>query len=80
MPMTAPEYFGTEADGSRSAEYCIYCYKEGAFAQACTMEEMIRHCAEFHEAFKHEDGRAYTREEAVAAMREFFPHLKRWKA
>lgn len=79
MPMTAPEHFGTEADGSPSSEYCIYCYKDGAFAQECTMEEMIRHCAEFHEEFKHEDGRTYTREEAIAGMREFFPHLKRWK-
>ena len=43
------------------------------------MEEMIQTCAQFHEEFKHEDGRSYTREEAVAGMREFFPHLKRWK-
>ena len=71
MPMTAPEHFGTEADA--------YCYKDGAFTQTCSMEEMIQSCAQFHEEFKHEDGRSYTREEAVAGMREFFPHLKRWK-
>ena len=79
MPMTAPEHFGTEADGTPSNEYCVYCYKDGAFAQTCSMEEMIQSCAQFHEEFKHEDGRSYTREEAVAGMREFFLHLKRWK-
>lgn len=79
MPMTAPEHFGTEADGKPSTEYCAYCYKDGAFAQECSMEEMIQVCAQFHEEFKHEDGSSYTREEAVAGMREFFPQLKRWK-
>lgn len=79
MPMTAPEHFGTEADGTPNNDYCAYCYKEGVFTQECSMEEMIQHCAQFHEEFRHEDGRTYTREEAVAGMREFFPHLKRWK-
>ena len=79
MPMTAPEHFGTEADGTPNNDYCAYCYKEGVFTQECSMEEMIQHCAQFHEEFRHEDGRTYTREEAGAGMREFFPHLKRWK-
>lgn len=73
MPMTAPEHFGTEADGTPSNEYCVYCYKDGAFAQKCSMEEMIQTCAQFHEEFKHEDGRSYTREEAVAGMAGVFP-------
>lgn len=79
MPMQAAEHYGTEADGSPNADYCAYCYKDGAFAQNCTMEEMIQVCARFHEEFKREDGSSFTREEAVAMMREFFPHLKRWK-
>lgn len=28
--------FGTEADGGASADYCVYCYKNGAFTEACT--------------------------------------------
>ena len=68
----------TEADGGASADYCVYCYKNGAFTEACTMEEMIRHCAEFHEEFRDENGKSYTREEAVRLMREYFPTLKRW--
>lgn len=70
--------FGTEADGGASADYCVYCYKNGAFTEACTMEEMIRHCAGFHEEFRDENGKSYTREEAVKLMREYFPTLKRW--
>ena len=79
MPMQAAADFGTEADGTASADYCVYCYKGGSFTQECTMEEMIRHCAQFHKEFKHEDGSSYTREEAVASMRQFFPNLKRWR-
>lgn len=79
MPMHAAEHFGTEADGTPNTDYCIYCYKEGAFTYDCTMEELIEQCAPFHEQIKHEDGSSYTREEAVKMMRELFPQLKRWK-
>lgn len=79
MPMITAEHFGTEADGTPNDDYCAYCYKEGAFAQDCTMEEMIQTCAQFHAEMKHEDGSSFTRDEAVAMMGEFFPHLKRWK-
>ena len=30
MPLT-DEVLGTNADGSKNEEYCIYCYKDGAF-------------------------------------------------
>ena len=79
MPLQAAADFGTEADGTASADYCVYSYKDGAFTQDCTMEEMIQHCAQFYEEFKHEDGSSYTREEAVAGMQQFFPSLKRWR-
>ena len=79
MPMQAAGDFGTETDGSPSGEYCVYCYKGGTFTAACTMEEMIRHCAQFHEEFRDENGKSYTFEESVTLMREYFPTLKRWK-
>ncbi|HRH50973.1 MAG TPA: zinc ribbon domain-containing protein [Panacibacter sp.] len=31
MPVDKPELCGTEKDGSKSNEYCIYCYQNGAF-------------------------------------------------
>ena len=45
MPMgQTDEFYGTEADGTKSREYCNYCYENGAFTANCTMEEMIDFC------------------------------------
>lgn len=79
MPMQATEDFGTEAGGKPSEDYCVYCYTEGVFMQKCSMEEMIQLCAQLHEQFRDESGKSYTREQAIASMREFFPMLKRWQ-
>ena len=46
MPLT-DEVLGTNADGSKNEDYCMYCYKVGKFLQDCTMDEMIEHCAQF---------------------------------
>ncbi len=46
MPLTE-EVLGTNADGSKNEDYCMYCYRDGQFLQDCTMEEMIEHCAQF---------------------------------
>ena len=53
MPMQEEQY-GTNRDGSKNHTYCCYCYKDGAFAQDCSLEEMIDFCA----AFEVEGGRA----------------------
>lgn len=45
MPLTTPSQFGTEADGSTTREYCIYCYKEGKFEQpGMSLEGMTEMC------------------------------------
>lgn len=75
MPMTPEFDYGTEADGSKSADYCAYCYQNGAFCGDMTMEEMIDFCAD--PMAKNIPG--MTREQAKAEMHRFFPHLKRWK-
>lgn len=66
--------FGTEADGSPNPDYCSYCYQDGAFAAACSMEEMIEFCAPF--VAKAHPG--MTEEAAREGMAKFFPTLKRW--
>lgn len=39
MPMGQTDaLYGTEADGSKSGDYCHYCYAEGAFTVDCTMK------------------------------------------
>ena len=42
MPLSE-DVLGTNADGSKNEDYCMYCYKDGKFLQDCTMEEMIEH-------------------------------------
>ena len=73
MPLS-DEVLGTEANGAKNEEYCIYCYKDGSFTGDMTMEEMIEFCIPF--TLEAEPGK--TREEAKAEMERFFPMLKRW--
>lgn len=72
MPMDSAEQYGTEADGSKSRDYCEYCYKDGAFAGDMSMQEMIDFCA------PHMVSEERTEAEARAMMEQFFPTLKRW--
>ena len=65
MPLTSDEVCGTNADGSLSADYCTYCYQQGKFAQDCTMDEMIEHCAQFVEEFNKDSEQKVTKEEAI---------------
>lgn len=75
MPMNAEgSEYGTNADGSKSEDYCSYCYDKGNFTAECTMEEMIEGCvAPMAEATGMEP------QQARKQMEEFFPTLKRWK-
>ena len=77
MPLTE-EILGTNADGSKNEEYCMYCYRDGKFLQECTMDEMIEHCAQFVGAFNDGNGTQISREEYIGQMKMYFPHLKRW--
>lgn len=79
MPMSAKEDFGTEKSGDASPDYCTYCYKDGKFTSDCTMDEMIEHCARFVDQFNEDSDTKYTKEEAIAEMKRFFPQLERWK-
>ena len=77
MPMgQTDERYGTEADGSKSRDYCSYCYENGAFTAPCTMEEMIDFCVEP----MLESMPGMTEESARAMMQEHLPQLKRWQA
>ena len=88
MPLT-DDVLGTNADGSKNEDYCMYCYRDGKFLQECTMDEMIEHCAQF---FAEQSGKAervgavneglpspITKEEYIGQMKMYFPQLKRWR-
>lgn len=76
MPLTSPELYGTEQDGSRNDDYCVYCYADGAFVGGpCSMEQMVEQCI----PYALESGVYPDAETARAQMLQFFPALKRWR-
>lgn len=75
MPMNNEELYGTEADTSKSADYCKYCYERGSFTFDGGMEEMIEICV----PNMVEGNPGMTKDKARTMMRQFFPMLKRWK-
>ena len=70
---------GTEANGSKSEEYCHFCYDKGDFTNDCTMDEMIENNLNYLEEFNKDSAVKFTKDEARDAMKAFFPLLKRWK-
>ena len=78
MPLKTAEDFGTNQDGSKNEEYCCHCYTNGAFTNDCTMDEMIKHCIQYLDEFNNDSGFSFSKEEAIAEMKQFFPTLKRW--
>ena len=78
MPLGA-EIFGTNADGSQNTDYCIYCYKEGAFTGDFTMEEMVQFCAQYVGEYNKNTGKNLTQEEYKEVLRQLYPNLKRWQ-
>lgn len=77
MPLTE-ELLGTNADGTKNEEYCIYCYKDGTFTGDFTMEEMAEFCAQFVEEYNKNTGQSLSREEYKAMLLQYYPNLKRW--
>lgn len=74
MPLDKPEMMGTEKDGSKSKEYCTYCYQNGAFINPImTLNEMKTLVKEQMEKRKIDAGIINM---AVSSL----PNLKRWRA
>jgi hypothetical protein len=76
MPMSQPEHFGSEADGSKSNKFCIYCYKDGRFTHPdATLEQMIEISAK---GWSDQDPNI-SYEQAKTQMAQILPHLERWR-
>ena len=73
------DVLGTNADGSKNEEYCIYCYKDGAFTGDFTMEEMAEFCTQFVDEYNKNTGQNLTREEYKQQLLQYYPSLKRWQ-
>jgi len=78
MPMTDASKFGTEKDDSPSKDYCVHCYKKGAFTRPnTTIEEMIELYAP---RWGQWTGRPdLSIEQAKVEIFEKLSPLKRWK-
>jgi hypothetical protein len=75
LPMKCEGDFGTEEDGSPSAEYCRSCYWKGEFVMpTLTLEEMKDMCAE-----RMAETGFVTYEDACDMMSRLLPTLKRWR-
>ena len=76
MPMgNSDDLYGTNADGSKNEEYCMYCFENGKVNFSGTMEEMIEICVP-HMVAANPD---MNEEKARKIMLEWFPTLKHWK-
>ena len=78
MPLT-DENRGTNADGSNSEDYCVYCYKKGEFTQDFTMSQMIEFCLQFLDQWNVQTECKLSPVQAKEQMLQHFPYLKRWK-
>jgi hypothetical protein len=73
MPMDNENVYGTNKDGSKNTDYCIYCYKNGEFKDKVSMEEYIEMMIPFASQTN------MTPEQMRHHCETVFPTLKRWK-
>jgi hypothetical protein len=74
MPMQRDSDFGTKSNGSRSREYCRFCFRDGSFSdEGISMKEKIRKNIEIAKKMGMPEGKA--RELAQSTI----PRLKRWR-
>jgi len=70
-----PEDLGTNADGSRSEEYCPLCFRNGSFTEPdITMQQMIDRVVGVMARM-----RSVPEEQAREVAAHFIPMLKRWR-
>jgi hypothetical protein len=75
MPLEKPDLFGTNADGTKSAEYCTYCFQNGKFTEpTISLSQMIEKCVGIMTQRK-----IMLEHQAKELMSRTLPMLKRWK-
>lgn len=76
MPVSAEfKNYGTEADGSHSSEYCMFCYKDGGFTNPeQTVDQMVQSSIDFMTA-----NLGFSEERASQMSNEVIPTLTRWQ-
>jgi len=73
MPLQKDADFATNADGSCNQEYCIHCYKEGAFTEPnLTLEALLLKVETIMKQMN-------MTEDKIKIIKEQIGELKRWK-
>ncbi len=72
------EYLGTNADHSRSDEYCYYCLKDGEYIVDISMGEMVDIWVKYTDKYNWYSGTNYTPQELKVLLNKRLPTLKRW--
>lgn len=72
MPLSTEELFGTNQDGSKNDDYCLYCFKNGEFTTDESLEEMIESCV------PHMVKQGFEESKAREMLSNVLPNLKRW--
>jgi Putative zinc ribbon domain len=74
MPLQKPEDYGTNADGSKSKEYCFHCFQGGKFLdEGITLQGKIDKNVQFGKMM------GMPEEQARQMASTILPKLKRWK-
>jgi len=74
MPMPTEDLLGTDQEGNKIEDYCVYCYEDGAFKQPdITLQGMSDICTGFLVKEGMDENAART------LLAEQLPHLKRWR-
>ena len=79
MPLDNENLIGTNENGSKNSDYCVYCFEKGKFTSDCTMDEMIEISVKHMKESGILEQQSKTEQEARDFMHSFFPNLKRWK-
>jgi hypothetical protein len=75
MPINNPDVVDNEANGEKSQDYCICCYKQGEFTQPNTTLNMM---IDISSKIWAEKDPNVTVEQAKAQLEKKFPLLTRW--
>ena len=72
MPIDKEELYGTNADGSKNDDYCIYCFKDGQFTDGIdNLDDYIEYSLQFAQQA------GMTEEQMREHCKKVLPTLKR---
>lgn len=74
MMFTDESQYARAADGTRTHDWCKWCYDRGEYTYETDMESMIEECAP-----RMAEAMGWKLDEAVSLLGAVLPHLERWR-